>query len=402
MSPARPLEEHISDTAMAGLVVLDFTRLLPGPYAAYLLRGFGADVIKVEDTEAGDYARGLHPLPRSQTGAAFTAANAGKRSIALDLKQAQGREAALALARRADVLVESFRPGVMQRLGLGHEVLRCENPRLVYCSITGYGQHGPLAPLAGHDLNYQGCAGILPRDAATGHAVLPQTLTSDLVGGAYSATMSIMAALLARQVSGQGCYIDLSIAHATAMLLPIEGALVGQQQHPDAPGLGRLNGGHPCYGLYETADGRQVTFAALEEKFWRRFCERAPCPELAEIPDLTAPPTASRVRAALARIFRTRTQAEWVAFGAQWDVCLGPALTSEEALHALGERPAWRSFAGPGGPVRVLRGLPVAGDGVDLTPPPSQGQHSAQILRELGWDEPRIHAALASGAARQA
>lgn len=388
--------------ALAGIRVLDLTRLLPGPYAMHMLQGMGADVIKIEDTGAGDYARFLHPLPTTGMGAAFTASNAGKRSLAVNLKEEAGRQVLCELVAHADVLIESFRPGVMKRLGLSYDALKAINPRLVYCSLTGYGQSGPLAHLGGHDLNYQGYAGVLPRNAHDGRAGMPQTLTSDLAGGSYSCVLAIMGALLARHTSGLGCYIDLSIMDATLMFAPMDAAQVAQGRVPPAPGTDRLNGGHPCYGIYDTSDGRQVTFAALEEKFWVSFCRNAGCESLLEEKDLMDPAAATRVRTALSRIFAQRTQTEWVALGELWDVCLGPVWSAAEALAGAEERkaPVWRTAAVAGKKVGVLRG--GGADGVCTEAAlPLQGQHTREILDELGWRQDAIDALLRNGVLRE-
>ncbi len=388
----------MTQRAMSGMRVLDLTRLLPGPYAMHMLQGMGADVIKIEDTGAGDYARFLHPLPATGMGAAFTASNAGKRSLAVDLKQEAGRRVLRELAAQADVLTESFRPGVMERLGLSYDVLKAINPRLVYCSLTGYGQQGPLAHLGGHDLNYQGYAGVLPRNAGDGRAGMPQTLTSDLAGGSFSCVLAILGALLERQATGFGRYIDLSITDATLMFAPMDAAQVAQGRVPPAPGTDRLNGGHPCYGLYDTSDGRQVTFAALEEKFWVTFCRNAGCESLLEEKDLMAPDAATRVRAALSAIFAQRTQAEWVALGEAWDVCLGPVWSAAEALAGADERkaPVWRTVATQGQDVRVLRGG-AADQACASAALPLQGQHTREILGELGWRQDAIAALFEQG-----
>lgn len=388
----------MTQRALSGVRVLDLTRLLPGPYAMHMLQGMGADVIKIEDTGAGDYARFLRPMPATGMGTAFTVSNPGKRSLAVNLKDEAGRQVLRELAAQADVLTESFRPGVMQRLGLSYEALKAINPRLVYCSLTGYGQNGPLAHLGGHDLNYQGYAGVLPRSAEDGRASMPQTLTSDLAGGSYSCVLAIMAALLARQATGRGRYIDLSIVDSTLMFAPLDAAQVAQGCVSPAPGTDRLNGGHPCYGLYDTSDGRQVTFAALEEKFWVSFCQNAGCEQLLEEDDLMDPAVATRVRAALSGIFASRTQAEWVALGEAWDVCLGPVWSAAEALVGADQRnaPVWRTVATDGEAVRVLRGGGVDGACAEAALP-LQGQHTREILGELGWSQGAIEALFEKG-----
>jgi len=366
---------------LAGLRVLDLSRLLPGPYAAQMLLHYGAEVIKIEDTGAGDYARDLHPLPASGFGAAFTASNRGKLSLAIDLKRPEGVQTLLSLAREADVLLESFRPGVMDRLGVGWEVLHAAAPRLVYCAITGYGQHTRLARLAGHDLNYQGYAGLLHRD---GSPAMPTALVGDLVGGSLSAVIAIQAALLERGRTGQGRFIDLSITHSVMLLHAL--TAVHHFGGGDAASANARHGGsHPAYRCYETADRRHVTLAALEPKFWDRFCELAGCPELrgdAARDDL------QRTTATLTAIFRAHTLAEWTRRAEAWDVCIGPVLTPQEALDAaLAENlPLFARFDGPHGETRVL-----AGASADLArpapapcaPPPRHGQHGLADVDRL-------------------
>ena len=367
--------------ALAGIRVLDLTRLLPGPFATQVLLHHGAEVIKVEDTGAGDYARDLKPLPGSGFGAAFTAANRGKRSVAIDLKRPGGVDALLALARGCDVLVESFRPGVMERLGLGWKVLSAEAPGLIYCAITGYGQHTERAHLAGHDLNYQGQAGLLYRDGC--EPAMPTALVGDLVGGSLSAVIEIQAALLERHRTGRGRFIDLSITHSVLMLNALSAAQHLGGGNPTAA-RARYNGSHPGYRVYQTADSRHVTMAALEPKFWGRFCELAGCPDLAshrpdgEINDAT-------VIARLDAVFRRHTLQEWMRLSLEWDVCIGPVLSPEEAVDdALAQSlPLFASFDGPNGVSQVLTGAPAdLGRPVPQPHPaaPHHGQHNDQLL----------------------
>ncbi|MEO8248583.1 MAG: CoA transferase [Burkholderiales bacterium] len=363
---------------LAGIRVLDLTRLLPGPFATQLLLHYGAEVTKIEDTGKGDYARGLSPLPRSGFGAAFTASNRGKRSIALDLKQADDLETFIALAQQADVLVESFRPGVMDRLGIGWEQLHAKAPGLVYCAISGYGQHTARAHLAGHDLNYQGSAGLLHRE---GTPSVPTALVGDLVGGSLSAVIAIQAALMERLKTGQGSFIDLSITHSVLMLNALSAAQHLGGGQPRA-GRVRLGGTHPAYRIYATADGRHVTMAALEPKFWNRFCELAGCPELS---GGKAEHDLQHTTSTLESIFRSRTFAEWQEISVQWDVCIGPVLTPEEALdEAQAEGlPLFAGFEGPLGEMRVLTGAPADLARPAPSPCPPPPQHAQDGFRKV-------------------
>lgn len=366
---------------LSGIRVLDLTRLLPGPFATQVLLHYGADVIKVEDTDAGDYARGLSPLPGSGFGAAFTASNRGKRSVAIDLKQPSGVAEFLTLVGQADVLVESFRPGVMARLGVGWSVLHAHAPQLIYCAITGYGQHTTQARLAGHDLNYQGQAGLLHRDGRD--PAMPTALVGDLVGGSLSAVVAIQAALLERHHSGRGSFIDLSITQSVLMLNALNAAQHLGGGNP-AAARARYDGSNPRYRSYQTADARHVTMAALEPKFWDRFCTLAGCPELSGSQAGNRHADAA-VIAQLEAIFRARTLAEWMRLAPEWDVCIGPVLSPEEAVgDALAQGlPLFARFPGPQGETQVLIGAPADLARTAPAPcaaPPRHGEHNAGLV----------------------
>src|SRR2546426_740361 len=266
---------------LAGIRVLDLTRLLPGPMATLHLADLGADVIKIEDTGAGDYAR---EMGRTREGMSdfFRLVNRNKRAIRLDLKRPQGREVLLRLAKGADVLVEGFRPGAMAKLGIGYDALAAVNPRLVYCSITGYGQDGPYAERAGHDINYIGYAGVGDQIGAREAPVVPNFQIADLLGGALTPAMGILAALIDARSSGRGRHVDVAMTDAVFAhaILP----LVGFLEHGKTPGrgTGMLGGGLPCYNVYRTRDGRYMAVGALDRKFWETLCDILGCPELKE------------------------------------------------------------------------------------------------------------------------
>lgn len=373
----------MTQAALAGIKVLDLTRLLPGPYATQMLVHYGAEVLKVEDRGAGDYARDLHPLRSSGFGAAYTAANRGKRSTALDLKDPADVRVFHALLAEADVLVESFRPGVMARLGLGPQALLERHPRLVYCAITGHGQSTRRAALAGHDLNYQALAGLLHREGEA--PAMPTALLADLVGGSFAAVIAIQGALLARARSGRGSFIDLSITHSALMLQPLAAArhLAGEETRQARL---RHGGAHPGYRLYETADGRHVAFAALEAKFWDRFCELAGCPDLRGLADSDDESRLAQAGERLQQVFRSRSLAAWSATALEWDACIAPVLSPGEAVdEALGEGlPVFAGFAASNGDVRVLSGVPAdlaAPPPATCARPPARGEHRARWTR---------------------
>ncbi len=255
---------------LSGIRVLDFTTLLPGPMATLMLAEAGAEVIKFE-RPGGEDMRRFWPH-WGQESVMFAMLNRGKKSVAADLKDAKTRDRVLAMGKDADVVVEQFRPGVMDRLGLGYAQFRAVNPKIVYCAITGYGQSGPRRDRAGHDLNYIGDAGLLALSSGgPGHRTLPPALIADIAGGSYPAVMNILLALRQRDATGAGCFIDISM---TESVFPFAywaiGAGLGAGRWP-ADGGGRLTGGSPRYHLYETRDGKVAAVAALEQKFWESF-----------------------------------------------------------------------------------------------------------------------------------
>ena len=310
-------------SALEGLRVLDLSRLLPGGFCSLLLADFGADVIKVEDLGMGDYLRADGP--------SFLALNHGKRSIRIDLKNAAGREAFVRLVRTADVVLESFRPGVMDRLGVGYQRLREENPRLVYCAITGYGQDGPYAGRAGHDMNYLALTGLLGLTGEPdGPPVQAAGQIADLGGGALMAAFGILAALRERERSGEGQLVDVSMTDGALSWL----AMVAARYLADGrlPGRGddQLAGGLICYRPYRCADG-WVTLGALEPKFWRAWCAGVGRDDLADGQfDAVGSDTHRAVEAA----FAERTRAQWRAFNDEHDCCLEPVLGLDEALES--------------------------------------------------------------------
>lgn len=388
---------------LAGVRVLDLTRLLPGGYASQMLADLGADVLKIEEPGQGDYARTMPPLGRG-VGQGFLAVNRNKRSAALNLKHPGGREAFLRLADGADVVLESFRPGVMERLGLGHASLRARNSRLIVCAISGYGQDGPYSQRVGHDLNYIGYAGLLAHLTRPGQPpTLPGAQLADIAGGSLMAVIGILTALVGRAQTGEGRIVDVSMLDGTLALLPLLATLVLNGQPEPGPGEAWLAGALPAYNVYETADGRYVTLAALEPKFWAEFCRRVGRPDLiahhipADVEDRC------RTREEVAAIFRTRTREEWMAALGDAEICFGPVNTLEEAfadpqVQARGvAAPADYGAEGQG---MALRTAPVISDVPFETRPglPGLGEHTAEALRAAGYDDAEIAALATEGA----
>jgi crotonobetainyl-CoA:carnitine CoA-transferase CaiB-like acyl-CoA transferase len=376
----------LNATALSGVQVLDLTRLLPGPFCTMLLADLGADVIKVEEPNGGDPARHYPPL-QGDTGSLFLLINRNKRSLTLDLKSAAEREVLLRLVERADVLVESFRPRVMDRLGLGYEVLSARNPRLIYATLSGFGPSGPYRERPGHDLNYLALAGVLGFNAdREGNPVPPGAQIADLGGGTLAA-LAIVAAILARQQTGRGQAVDVSLFGSAVAWLPTLVATLFSQGRSPEPGEPSLAGGLAQYDVYATADGRHVSLGALEPKFLLNFLQAAGRPELA---GLAAGGAAERdqLRAALRAIFASRTCSAWVDLLAEVDTCFAPVNTLEETLrdpqvqalnlftsveHArLGVLPQISPpFTFSDTPAGIRR------------PPPDLGEHNAEILDSL-------------------
>jgi crotonobetainyl-CoA:carnitine CoA-transferase CaiB-like acyl-CoA transferase len=313
---------------LQGIRVLDFSTLLPGPLATLLLAEAGAEVIKIERPGRGDEMRAYAPKFGAHS-VNFALLNRGKRSIAIDLKSADAIGKLEPLIESADVLVEQFRPGVMERLGLGYETLRRFNPRLIYCAITGYGQHGPRAHVAAHDINYVAETGMLSLTrGADGAPVLPAALVADIAGGAYPAVMNILLALRERDRRGTGCKLDVAMADNlfTLMYWGIGNGSAGGQW-PRAGG-DLVTGGSPRYNIYRTRDGRFLAAAPLEQKFWDTFCEALDVPHA--LRDDAADPAATY--GAVSQRVQARTAGELQELFRDKDVCCAIAVTLEDAL----------------------------------------------------------------------
>jgi len=381
-----------------GIRVLDLSRLLPGGYCSLLLADYGADVLKVEDTGLGDYIRWAPPrydgVEPSAASALFLSLNRGKRSLRLNLKVREAQEVLLRLVREHDVLLESFRPGVLDRLGVGYERLREENPRLVYCAITGYGQDGPDRERPGHDMNYLARGGLLGLSGERGGPPVPAAgQIADLGGGALMAAFGILAALHERESSGQGQLVDVSMTRGAQSWL----AMVAARHFADGvvPRRGELEraGGLPCYRPYACADG-WVTLGALEAKFWQALCDGLGRDDLRE---RQMDPT---VATELEAIFAARTRAEWAAFDDEHRCCLEPVLDLDEALARSPEAVVEVDQPGAAAPVRLL-GPPV---GLSRTPAdgtrpgPAVGADTDAVLAALGYDAAAVAALKAAGA----
>jgi alpha-methylacyl-CoA racemase len=398
---------------LEGVRVLDLSRLLPGGFCSLMLADFGAEVLKVEDTGMGDYIRwsvpqyeGPHESARS---AMFLSLNRNKRSIRVDLKSEGGREALLRLVREYDVVLESFRPGVLDRLGVGYERMRQENPGIIFCAISGYGQDGPKRDASGHDMNYLGLIGLLGLTGESGgEPVQAAGQIADLGGGALMAAFGIMAALRERDGngtrgsgSGEGQIVDVSMSDgALSWLAMVAGAYFADGVVPRRGEL-LLAGSVLCYRPYECSDGF-VSLGALEPKFWQAWCRGVGREDL--IPSQFERP-GTPAHEQVKEIFRGRTREQWESFAREHDCCLEPVLELDEALNSelIRSRGMVVEIEQPGAarPVRQL-GIPIKlgrtpGDHARL-PGPVLGEHTEDVMLRAGYSEQEVAALFAEGA----
>jgi crotonobetainyl-CoA:carnitine CoA-transferase CaiB-like acyl-CoA transferase len=316
--------------ALEGIRVLDLSRLLPGPYCTMMLGDLGAEVIKIEEVKTGDPTRHSPPKLGSQ-GAAFQQVNRNKKSIAIDLKQPEGRDLFLKLCETADVVMEQFRPGVVDRLGVGYKTVSAINPRIVYCSLTGFGQDGPHRDRSGHDLNYLALSGVLGMTTDDrGKPAMPGTQIADLAGGMI-AGFGILAALLARERTGRGQYVDVSMFDVMVAMLPIAGAHYFAGRNYQVGDKFALSGAYPFYNVYETSDGKWMTLGALEPKFWANFCATVGRQELTGR-QFSEGEAKQQLFDEVTAIFKSKTQSEWIDVMRDADCCCEPVLSLGEAF----------------------------------------------------------------------
>ena len=382
---------------LSGIRVLDLTRLLPGPVCTLHLADLGADVIKIEDTGAGDYARTMGTAA-GQTAPLFLAINRNKRALRLDLKKPEGVEVFLRLVRDADIVVESFRPGVVDRLGVGYAACQEINPRIVYCAISGYGQTGPYRDLAGHDVNYCGYAGFIDQvGPAGGDPVVPNLQVADILGGAVVPAMGILAALVDAQRSGHGRFVDVSMTEGVLShnLQALAAVASTGRVHPRGEDF--LSGREACYAVYGTSDGKYMAVGALERKFWDRVCDVLARPDLKACHWEVRAKDARWGKDEVGKIFSSKPQSHWVEKFRGEDCCVTPVLSLEESL----EDPQ----------IKAREMVVRDGEALQFAPPlkmsdfqfaverpaPSPGQHSDQILRDAGYADATIGKLRAAG-----
>jgi crotonobetainyl-CoA:carnitine CoA-transferase CaiB-like acyl-CoA transferase len=388
--------------ALEGVKVLDLTRLLPGGYATLLMADLGADVVKVEQPGKGDYIRWTPPMVGEHS-TAHIALNRNKRSMTINLKVPEGRDLLSRLAEDYDVIVESFRPGVMDRLGVGYDALRERNRRLIYCAISGYGKGGPRARTAGHDVNYIGYAGVLSTVGAEGdRPVIPGVQIGDLAGGGMSAVIAILAALVQRGITGRGDFCDISMMDGAFSWLSMHAAeFVATGEVPQRERM-TLSGAFPCYRIYRADDG-WLTVGALEPQFWNSLCEAIGRPDLSDDGFATGE-RRTEVLAQLDELFATKTRAEWMTLFEGLDVCVGPvndyaeAFADEQirrrAMVVEQELPGTGNFKHVGNPIKL------SSDSSSLVrrPPPRLGEHTDEMLERAGIDKDARTALRSAGA----
>ena len=385
---------------LEGIRVLDLTRLLPGAYGTSILADLGAEVIKVEAPGEGDYMRWGEPRIGAESGASWIC-DRNKASISLNLKDPRGVEAFLRLVRTAHCIVESFRPGVVDRLGVGYEAAHAVNPAIVYCSISGYGQTGPLVRAAGHDVNYVGRAGIVGITGTAEHGpVIPGVQIGDVAGGGLLGMVGLLAALVHARVTGEGDYVDVSMTDGAFSLQSVHLGMFFASGITPAPERMLLNGLYPSYAVYRCADGRWLTVGALEPQFFAQLCEGVGRPDLGDT--AFQPDAIGRWR----ELFATRSRDEWLEALSGFDACVGPVNDYDEAcadpqlLHREMivelEHPTEGPTRQTGVPVK-LRNRP----GSIRTAPPRLGEQTRAYLAEAGYSAAEVEALVTAGVAAE-
>ncbi|OGQ00830.1 MAG: hypothetical protein A2026_02965 [Deltaproteobacteria bacterium RBG_19FT_COMBO_46_12] len=374
--------------------MLDLSRLLPGPYCSLLLADLGMEVLKIEDPELGDYMRGMGPV-RKKDSAYFLALNRNKKSMLLNLKVKEGKEIFNRLIDTYDILLEGFRPGVMDRLGIGYQELKSRNPGVIFCSLSGYGQDGPYKERSGHDINYIGLGGILeltgPKD---GDPTIPGAQIADIGGGGMMAAIAILAAIVHREKTGEGQYLDVAMHDGVISWLSIHAGRYFMDNELPKRGEMHLSGRFACYQVYPTKDGRHISLGALEPKFWKNFCQAIGREDLV-LKQFTEGEERVQIIKEIRELFKTKTQKEWVEFFKNVDACLEPILSLGEVFqhpHVLHRKMVIEYEHPVEGKIRQV-GNPIKSSQFPFeirTPSPAWGEHTMEVLKEIGYSEKEI------------
>ena len=379
---------------LKGFRLLDLSRLLPGPYCSLLLADLGMEVLKVEDPEGGDYLRIMGRMGKREN-AFFLSLNRNKKSITLNLKTKEGKEIFYKLIEIYDIVLEGFRPGVMDRLGIGFKELKKRNPRVIFCSLSGYGQDGPYRERSGHDINYIGLAGILELTGArNGAPVIPGIQIADFGGGGMTSAIAILAAIIHREKTGEGQFLDISMLDGILSWLSIHAGKYLIDQELPKRGEMLLNGGYACYQVYPTKDGRHMSLGALEPQFWKNFCEAIERRDLIDKQFIEGEEQFHIIEE-IQEVFQNKTQKEWVDVFKNVDACCEPILTFAEVFRhpQVLHRQMIKEIEDPmEGKIRQV-GNPIKSSRFSFevrTPPPQEGEHTMEVLKAMGYSEKEI------------
>jgi len=381
------------DNPLKDIIVLDLSRLLPGPLCSLFLADLGAEVIKIEDTETGDYIRWLPPT-LDDYGAVYHALNRNKKSIRLNLKLPEGKEVFQKLAKKADIILESFRPGTMDKLGLGYTALQKINPDIIYCAITGYGQDGPYRDKAGHDINYISIAGLLgAHGVENGAPQIPGVQIADIGSGSLLGLAAILLALYQRERTGMGQFLDTSMTDGCFTFLMHHLAESAGRKSPFRRGRERLTGGLACYQVYKTKDNKYISLGALEPKFWSAILKILGKEELTNKQFIEDEQT--NLKKELQEIFITKTRSEWIALFEGHDTCCEPVYEMEEAEHdpQIKARGIFRRIKLKNGAETLQIRTPIRGSRIkeiQFRQAPKYGEHTERILRKIGYSKREI------------
>jgi len=377
--------------ALEGIKILDLSRLFPGPYCSMILADLGADVLRIEDRRFAGEGPGMPTVMRN------------KRHMTLNLKHPQGKDIFYRLAREGDVILEGFRPGVTARLGIDYETIKKINEKMIYCSVTGYGQDGPYRNMVGHDVNYLSFGGVLGLNGeAGGDPVIPPIQVADMAAGGMNAALGIMAALIARQRTGRGQYIDISMLDGIVAMLPFPASLLWGLGRSPRRGDTLLSGRYPCYSVYGTREGGFISIGALEPRFWEALCRELGREDFIPI-QYDEGEKREGMFSFLRATFKTKTREEWMEELKDVDVCFGKVLTLEETLRdpQVVSRGMVTDFEdGQKGNMRVLSSpLKLSDTPPDIrTAPADFGEHTEEVLGELGFNDDQIEELKKSGA----